>query len=76
MILMIALLIAIDLPQVSVSLLATLESLWSMLPFFALSIGIAAYAKASGADALIAKAFSGNPVHVPLDGFDDIRGLR
>jgi uncharacterized membrane protein YraQ (UPF0718 family) len=37
-----------------------------MLPFFALAIGIAAYAKASSADLLIAKAFSGNPVRATV----------
>ena len=62
MIAMLVLLAIIDLPQLPVSVLATLESLWEMLPFFALAIGIAAYAKASNADLLIAKAFSGNPV--------------
>ena len=66
MLIMIALLAIIDLPQLSVSILSTLESLWEMLPFFALAIGIAAYAKATGADALIAKAFSGNPVRATI----------
>jgi uncharacterized membrane protein YraQ (UPF0718 family) len=62
MIVMLVLLATVDLPQLPISILATLESLWEMLPFFALAIGIAAYAKASNADVLIAKAFSGNPV--------------
>jgi hypothetical protein len=66
MILMILLLAIIDLPQLSVSIMSTLESLWEMLPFFALAIGIAAYAKATGSDALIAKAFSGNPVRATI----------
>jgi uncharacterized membrane protein YraQ (UPF0718 family) len=35
------------------------KAVWSVLPFFALSIGLAAYAKATGAENLIAKAFSG-----------------
>lgn len=52
----------LDPPQLLTSTLSTLDSLWQMLPYFALAIGFAAYAKASGADALIAKAFSGNPV--------------
>ena len=66
MALMIILLTIIDLPQLSVSIASTLESLWSMLPFFALAIGIAAYAKATSADILIAKAFSGNPVRATI----------
>ncbi len=66
MILMILLLAIIDLPQLSVSIMSTLESLWEMLPFFALAIGIAAYAKATSADALIARAFSGNPVRATI----------
>jgi len=37
----------------------TLAALWHVLPFLLLSIGIAAYAKASGADNLIARAFHG-----------------
>ena len=66
MLLMILLLAIIDLPQLSVSIMSTLESLWEMLPFFALAIGIAAYAKAASADTLIAKAFSGNPVRATM----------
>lgn len=41
----------------------TLEQFLHVLPFLALAILLAAYAKASGADALIARAFSG---HVAL----------
>jgi len=37
-----------------------------MLPYFALAIGVAAYAKATSADALIARAFSGNPVRATV----------
>lgn len=37
----------------------TLVSLWGVAPFLLLSIGIAAYAQASGADNLIARAFQG-----------------
>ena len=66
MLLMTGLLAIIDLPQLSISILSTLDSLWEMLPFFALAIGIAAYAKATSADALIAKAFSGNPVRATI----------
>jgi len=56
------LLLLLDSQQLVKSTLSTLDSLWQMLPYFALAIGFAAYAKASQADALIAKAFSGNPV--------------
>lgn len=45
--------------QASTSLRFTLGSLWHVAPFLLLSIGIAAYAQASGADNLIAKAFQG-----------------
>jgi uncharacterized membrane protein YraQ (UPF0718 family) len=40
--------------------------MWQMLPFFALAIAIAAYAKASNADALIAEAFNGHPLRATL----------
>jgi uncharacterized membrane protein YraQ (UPF0718 family) len=62
MLIMIALLAIIDGPQLGPSIQSTLVSLWQMLPFFALAIAIAASAKATGADSLIARAFSGNPV--------------
>jgi len=42
------------------SLRFTGDALVGVSPFLALSIGIAAYAKASGADSLIARAFTGN----------------
>lgn len=45
--------------QVSATLTFTLKSLWKVAPFLLLSIGIAAYASASGADNLISKAFQG-----------------
>ena len=64
--LMLILLAAIDLPQLPVSIVFTLESVWEMLPFFALAIGIAAYARATSADSLIARAFSGNPVRATV----------
>ncbi len=66
LIVILVILFAIDRPQVSVSIFKTLESLWQMLPFFALAIGIAAYAKASQADTLIAHAFSGHPIRATL----------
>lgn len=51
------------------SLRFTGDALVGVLPFLALSIGVAAYAKASGADALIARAFTGNlPTMVLLAG--------
>lgn len=39
----------------------TVQAIVNVLPFFALSIGLAAYAKASGAENLIAGAFTGRP---------------
>ena len=53
---------AIDPQQVLPSLRFTGASLLSMAPFLLLAVAIAAYAKASGSDQLIAKAFSGNAV--------------
>ena len=55
-----------DYSQISRSFVFTLESMWQMLPFFILAIGLAAYAKASGADAVIASVFSGNPVRATV----------
>ena len=66
LVIMIMLLAIIDLPQLSTSIVSTLGSLWSMLPFFALAIGVAAYAKATSADVLVAKAFSGNPIRATV----------
>ena len=51
-----------DYSQISRSVVFTLGSMWQMLPFFILAIGLAAYAKASGAGAIIADVFSGSPV--------------
>jgi uncharacterized membrane protein YraQ (UPF0718 family) len=45
--------------QASVSAAFAAKAIWSVLPFFALSIGLAAYAKASGAENLVARAFAG-----------------
>jgi uncharacterized membrane protein YraQ (UPF0718 family) len=56
----------IDLPQLPISIWSTLDALWEMLPYFALAIGFAAYAKATSADALIAKVFSGSPVRATV----------
>jgi uncharacterized membrane protein YraQ (UPF0718 family) len=60
------LLALLDTPQFSISVVKTLISLWEMLPFFLLAIGFAAYAKATQADAVIAKAFSGHPLRATL----------
>jgi len=47
-------------PQQAVTSAAfTAKAAWSVLPFFVLSIALAAYAKASGAESLIARAFAG-----------------
>lgn len=37
------------------------KSLWEILPFLLLSVGTAAYLKASGADQIVARAFEGKP---------------
>jgi len=55
----VALIIA-DPGQVPVTLRFVASDLMSIAPFLALAIGLAAYAKASGADGLIAYVFSGN----------------
>ena len=62
MLTLISILLIFDNPQLKRSILDTLDSLWQILPFFALAIGIAAYAKASAADALVARAFGGSPL--------------
>ncbi len=36
------------------------DSLWGVAPFLAISVALAAYARASGADAMIARAFAGS----------------
>jgi uncharacterized membrane protein YraQ (UPF0718 family) len=59
MILIFAVLLVVDAPQARASLVFTLEALVGVSPFLLASIGIAAYAKASGADNLIARAFTG-----------------
>lgn len=42
-------------------------NLWRVAPYLALSVGIAAYAGASGADRLVARAFTGRPaVMIPI----------
>src|SRR3990172_4923566 len=56
-----AVLAAVVPSQVATSAAFTAKAIWSVLPFFVLSIGLAAYAKASGAENLIARAFAGRP---------------
>ncbi|MDH5356715.1 MAG: permease [Gammaproteobacteria bacterium] len=63
---LLVLLASLDTPQLGISIVSTLYSLWGMLPYFALAIGFAAYAKASQADSLIAKAFSGHPLRATM----------
>lgn len=54
--------LAIVVPQqAESSAVFTANAVWSVLPFFVLSIALAAYAKATGAENLIATAFSGRP---------------
>ncbi|MCP4431498.1 MAG: permease [Gammaproteobacteria bacterium] len=66
LLLLMTILMLVDSTQLKTSIIKTLTALWEMLPFFALAIGIAAYAKASQADALIARAFSGNPLRATI----------
>jgi uncharacterized membrane protein YraQ (UPF0718 family) len=54
-----AVLAAVVPQQAATSALFTAKALWSVLPFFALSIGLAAYARATGAENLIARVFAG-----------------
>jgi len=54
-----AVLVIVAPQQATASAVFTAKAVWSVLPFFVLSIGLAAYAKATGAENLIAKAFSG-----------------
>lgn len=54
--------------QLSASLSFTAQSLWGIAPWLLLSVAVAAYAKASKADALIARAFTGSPARMILMG--------
>ena len=63
---LIGLLVVFDASQIGQSFVFTLQSMWQMLPFFMLAIGLAAYAKATGADEIIAGVFSGNPVRATI----------
>jgi len=48
--------------QAQLSLRFTIDALVEILPYLALSVGLAAYVKASGSDALIVRAFKGHIV--------------
>ena len=58
--------------QAAASAAFTVQSVWNVLPFLLLSVGIAAYAKASGTDNLIARAFRGHAV--PMVIFASLMG--
>jgi uncharacterized membrane protein YraQ (UPF0718 family) len=60
MVVLLATLLVLDSHQAAASIQFTGNALLQILPFFLLAILFAAYAKASGADRLIARAFSGN----------------
>lgn len=45
--------------QAAASAVFTAKAVWNLLPFFVLSVALAAYAKASGAENLIGRAFAG-----------------
>src|ERR1044072_8125701 len=47
--------------QAKISAWFTVQAALNVAPFFTLSIALAAYAKASGAENLIARAFTGRP---------------
>ena len=66
MLALLALLAVLDRAQFVTSIESTLWSLWEMLPFFAVAIALAAGAKATSADTLIARAFSGNLVRATV----------
>ncbi|MEA2876709.1 MAG: uncharacterized protein QOF14_1905 [Hyphomicrobiales bacterium] len=52
--------LALAIPQQANATVAfTVKAIWNVLPFLLLSIALAAYAKASGAENLIARAFAG-----------------
>lgn len=51
-----------DHAQAWLSINFTAAAVWEILPFLVLAVAIAAGTKASGADALVARAFSGHPL--------------
>ena len=66
---LIMLAIAVLIPhQLAASLTFTAESLLGIAPWLALSVAVAAYAKASKADALIASVFVGSPARMIFIG--------
>jgi hypothetical protein len=48
--------------QAKGSAMTTIESLIDISPFILLSVGVAAYLKASGSDQIVASTFKGNPI--------------
>ena len=56
------LLAVLDAAQFIPSIEFTVQAIWEMLPFFVLALGMAAYTRAAGADAVIARLFGGNPI--------------
>jgi uncharacterized membrane protein YraQ (UPF0718 family) len=60
MLLLLVVLTLIDSDQASESIIFIVKALFHISPFFILAIFFAAYAKASGIDQIIARAFSGN----------------
>lgn len=56
-----AILLVVAPPQAMVSAAFTAKAVWGVLPFFVLSIALAAGAKATGAENLISRAFAGRP---------------
>lgn len=59
--LILAVLLTVNPPQASSSFQFALSNLLHTFPFLLLSIGLAAYASATGADGLIARVFQGSP---------------
>ena len=58
---LLAVVFVVDAPLGTSSVQFTIRNLIDVAPFLLLSIGIAAYASATGADGLIARAFTGSP---------------
>ena len=54
----------VDTDQLPTSFDFVVKAVTWILPFFVISVGVAAYAKASGAEHLISRVFSGNPTQV------------
>jgi uncharacterized protein len=59
-------LLVADRTQAYLSLRFTAQSMLGIAPFFIIALAFAGYAKATGADKLIARAFSGNPMAAVL----------